>query len=69
MEDNEALIESFNSMCLATHVDKDNVKFSVRIAKGFSEFEPGKDTQFSDVFERADSEMYKNKRDMKIANN
>ena len=69
LEDKQALFERFDSTCLATYVVKDNVRFSVSIAKGFSEFYPGKDTQFSDVFERADSEMYKNKRDMKIANN
>jgi hypothetical protein len=33
--------------------------------KGFAEFDPNKDTQFANVFERADSEMYKNKRNMK----
>ena len=32
------------------------------------EFDSDKDTQFSDVFERADSEMYKNKRIMKASN-
>ena len=69
LEDKQALFERFDSTCLATYVVKDNVRFSVSIAKGFSEFYPGKDTQFSDVFERADSKMYKNKRDMKIANN
>ncbi len=68
LEDKEALTERFDSMCMATCVEKDDVKFSVRIAKGFSEFDPEKDTQFSDVFERADTAMYKNKRDMKLAN-
>jgi diguanylate cyclase (GGDEF)-like protein len=67
LEDKEALFESFDSMCSKTHTDKDDVKLPVSIAKGFAEFDPEKDTQFSDVFERADSEMYKNKRDMKIA--
>lgn len=43
----------------------DNVKFPISIAKGFAEFDPERDTQFSDVFERADGEMYNNKRDMK----
>lgn len=69
LDNRKALFESFDSACLAACVDKDNVKFSVRIAKGFSEFDPEKDTRFSDVFKRADGEMYKNKRDMKIANN
>jgi diguanylate cyclase (GGDEF)-like protein len=68
LEEAQELFESFDSACLATCVVKDDVRFSVSIAKGFSEFEPEKDTEFSDVFERADSKMYQNKRDMKIAN-
>jgi predicted signal transduction protein with EAL and GGDEF domain len=48
-------------------VDKENVRFPISIAKGFSVFNPEKDTQFSDVFERADYEMYKNKRTMKAS--
>ena len=66
LENTKALFESFNATCLSTQVYKDNVRFSVSIAKGFSKFNPEKDTRFSDVFERADKEMYKNKRDMKI---
>lgn len=69
LEDKEALFESFDSMCSTTHTDKDDVKLPVSIAKGFAEFDPEKDTQFSDVFARADKEMYKNKRLMKEANN
>ena len=69
LEDKEALFESFDSMCSTTHTDKGDAKLSVSIAKGFAEFDPEKDTQFSDVFARADNEMYKNKRLMKEANN
>lgn len=69
LENRKALFKSFDSICLATLVNKDNVKFPLRIAKGFSKFDPEKDTQFSDVFERADTEMYKNKKDMKISTN
>lgn len=69
LDDKAALFESFDSMCAVARVDKDNVNFSVRIAKGFSEFDPERDTRFSDVFERADSAMYKNKQNMKVADN
>ena len=69
LENRKALFKSFDSICLATLVNKDNVKFPLRIAKGFSKFDPEKDTQFSDVFERADTEMYKNKKNMKISTN
>ena len=63
------LFENFDSECAKTYIDKDNVKFPISIAKGFAEFDTDNDTHFSDVFERADSEMYKNKRSMKASNN
>ena len=69
LADKEQLFAKFDSECATTYVEKDNVKFPISIAKGFSEFDPEKDTQFSEVFERADSEMYKNKRIMKASKN
>ena len=69
LADKEQLFANFDSACAMTYVNKDNVRFPVSIAKGFSEFDPDKDTHFSEVFERADSEMYKNKRIMKASNN
>ncbi len=69
LADREKLFANLDAECAMTYIDKDNVKFPVSIAKGFSAFDPEKDTQFSDVFERADSDMYKNKRIMKISNN
>ena len=68
LADVKKLFESFDAECATTYVGKDDVKFPVSIAKGFAEFDADRDTQFSDVFERADSEMYRNKRDMKLAN-
>jgi diguanylate cyclase (GGDEF)-like protein len=65
----DKLFESFDAKCSTSYVDKDNVKLSISIAKGFAEFDSAKDTKFSDVFERADGEMYKNKRDMKALKN
>lgn len=65
----DKLFESFDAKCETSYVDKDNVKLSISIAKGFAEFDSAKDTKFSDVFERADGEMYKNKRDMKALKN
>ena len=38
----------------------------ISIAKGFSMFDPDTDTKFSDVFNRADDDMYKNKNGMKL---
>jgi diguanylate cyclase (GGDEF)-like protein len=68
LADKEKLFANIDLECAATYIDKENVRFPVSLAKGFSAFDPEKDTQFSDVFERADNEMYKNKRDMKNLN-
>jgi diguanylate cyclase (GGDEF)-like protein len=69
LADIEKLFDNFDAECATTYIDKDNVNFPVSIAKGFAEFDCTKDTKFSDVFERADSEMYKNKREMKNLKN
>lgn len=37
----------------------------IKLAVGFSRFDPSKDFQFTDVFKRADNAMYENKRRMK----
>lgn len=68
LADMKKLFENFDSECATTYIDKDSVKFPVSIAKGFAEFDTDKDTQFSDVFGRADSAMYRNKRSMKASN-
>ena len=44
-------------------VDKEVIPVS--IAKGFAKYEPKKDTNFIDVFNRADDAMYDDKREMK----
>ena len=62
------VVGKLSTLTGADHAE-DLVRFPVSIAKGFSEFDPDKDTHFSEVFERADSEMYKNKRIMKVSNN
>lgn len=67
LEDINSHFAALESKCMATCINKDNVSFPVSIAKGFSAFDPERDTRFSDVFERADNEMYKNKRKMKSA--
>ena len=37
----------------------------ISLAKGFAEFDPRRDMEFNDVFNRADDRMYVNKRQMK----
>ena len=65
LEDRDALFAKFETECANTSVEIDNACFPISVAKGFSLFDPATDTQFSDVFNRADDEMYKNKKDMK----
>lgn len=69
LADIKKLFEEFDSICETSYVESDNLKLKVSIAKGFARFNPDTDAHFSDVFERADSEMYKNKRSMKASNN
>jgi diguanylate cyclase (GGDEF)-like protein len=69
LADIKMLFERFDAECSTTYIDTDNAKLPISIAKGLAQFIPNKDTQFSDVFARADNEMYKNKRLMKEANN
>jgi diguanylate cyclase (GGDEF)-like protein len=67
LADKEKLFASMDAECGTTYIGKDNARIPISIAKGFSEFDSAKDTQFSDVFNRADSEMYQNKRIMKAS--
>jgi PleD family two-component response regulator len=46
-------------------VETDEEDITLSIAKGFAKYDPALDKQFVDVFNRADEEMYKNKREMK----
>ncbi len=64
----DTLFARFDAQCAATFIEKDNLKIRVSIAKGFSEFDNKTDTLFAEVFERADTIMYKNKRNMKAVN-
>ena len=68
LEEYENLIAKFEAECEDTVAEAEGVSIPVSIAKGFSEFDPENDTQFSDVFDRADEEMYKNKKLMKLTN-
>lgn len=67
LNDRERLFENLDLACANTFVETNDTNISVSIAKGFSMFDPDTDTQFSDVFHRADDEMYKNKKEMKLS--
>ena len=60
----------FDFSCANTFIEKENgIKIPLRIARGFARFDPCQDLHFSDVFKRADTAMYENKRKTKAALN
>lgn len=61
LENYEELLIKFDIECSKTYIENNPIS----IARGFAKYEIGKDTEFVDVFNRADDEMYKNKRKMK----
>jgi diguanylate cyclase (GGDEF)-like protein len=64
-EDRDELFTRFETDCAATFIETPDGPLPVRIAMGFALFDPETDTQFLDVFTRADEEMYRNKKAMK----
>ena len=67
LEEREMLFAKLESECINTPIETDNIKLRVSIAMGFSLFDPATDKNFADVFNRADDEMYKTKKRMKMA--
>ena len=67
LEDRDTLFAKFEETCANTFVEAGAVKLPISIAQGFTMFDPETDTQFSDVFHRADDIMYQNKKNMKLA--
>ena len=62
LEEYEDLCEKFDAECAKEYI---NERIPVSIARGFARYNPETDTQFVDVFNRADDAMYQNKRRMK----
>ena len=65
LKDCEELFGSFDLDCANTVIETEEESIALSIAKGFAKYDPAIDKQFVDVFNRADEEMYKNKRKMK----
>ena len=61
----EGLLKKFDEECLNESVATDKENIPVSIAKGFARYDSKKDSNFIDVFNRADDAMYENKREMK----
>jgi diguanylate cyclase (GGDEF)-like protein len=67
LENREELFVKFDSECANTFVKTDAADVVVSVAKGFSGYDPARDSQFADVFNRADEAMYRDKRSTKTA--
>ena len=66
LEEYETLYAKFEEECANSTVEAaEDTTIPISIAKGFATFDPDTDTCFSDVFMRADNEMYRNKKNMK----
>ena len=65
LEDYRELLVRFEAECKAASIPAEGESLSVSIATGYAKYDPSKDTQFMDVFHRADEAMYENKRSMK----
>ena len=65
LEDVEELLEKFEAECVNEAIEVEGERIPVSVAKGFTRYNPEKDSSFIDVFNRADDTMYENKRKMK----
>lgn len=65
LENCEYLLMKFELKCKSRFIKAGEKLLGVSIAKGFARYNPAHDTQFLDVFNRADDAMYLNKKEMK----
>ena len=65
LEDRKKLFLQFETACENTILEEEGL--SISVAKGFAMFDSAKDTQFSDVFNRADDRMYQHKKKIKTS--
>ena len=65
LEDRKKLFLQFETACENAILEEEGLFISV--AKGFAMFDSAKDTQFSDVFNRADDRMYQHKKKIKTS--
>jgi diguanylate cyclase (GGDEF)-like protein len=61
----EQLISDYISITKNYYMDLPDLKHKIEIAHGYSKFDFATDSSFEDVFNRADSIMYKHKRQLK----
>ena len=65
LDELEELLDNFDKQCQSESLATDRENIPVSIAKGFARYDSKKDSNFIDVFNRADDAMYENKREMK----
>lgn len=65
LEECVELLREFDEKCANEYIEVRDEKIPVKIARGFAQYDSAKDEKFLDVFNRADDEMYKNKRSAK----
>ena len=65
LENREKLFEQFEAECENTFVEDGDAKIPVSVARGITLFDSEKDSNFADVFKRADDAMYENKSKIK----
>ena len=65
LDELDTLVKKFDEECLNEIVETENENIPVSIAKGFARYDSQKDSNFIDVFNRADDAMYENKREIK----
>ena len=69
LKDYEELCEKIDAECANNRIETDDGDVQISLARGFARYDSHKDMQFVDVFNRADYEMYKQKRKMKSEQN
>jgi diguanylate cyclase (GGDEF)-like protein len=65
LDELDVLLKKFDEECLNKTVYTEKEAIPVSVAKGFARYDSGKDTNFIDVFNKADDAMYENKRKIK----
>jgi D-alanine-D-alanine ligase len=65
----EELCEKIDAECANNRIETDDGDVQISLARGFARYDCDKDMQLVDVFNRADYEMYKQKRKMKSEQN
>ena len=65
LENYEELCAKLDEECANMYIETDEENIPISVARGFAEYDPATDEDFSDVFNRADDAMYENKNRMK----